>query len=84
MLEHIPVMISGDWNDQINEIPEEEEVKNAVFGLNAKSAGGPDGYTGKFYQACWNIIAKNMTKMVKAFFFVDMSYPGTLHVQTWH
>ncbi|WMV38155.1 hypothetical protein MTR67_031540 [Solanum verrucosum] len=61
-------MVSEEKNVVINELPEEEEVKNVVFGLNAESAGEPDGYTGKFYQACWNIIAKDMTEMVKSFF----------------
>lgn len=70
MLECIPKMITEDQNAQIHEMPDEEEVKNVVFGLNSDSTGGPDvyGYTGEFYQACWNIIAKDMTKMVQSFF----------------
>lgn len=43
-------------------------MKKAVFSLNADSAGGPDGFTGKFHQACWDIIAGDVVKMVQSFF----------------
>ncbi|XP_059288678.1 uncharacterized protein LOC132042067 [Lycium ferocissimum] len=63
LLDHIPHLITAEQNAQINELPEEEEVKKAVFGLNSNSAGGPDGYTGKFFQSCWSIIAKDGVQM---------------------
>lgn len=43
-------------------------MKKAVFSLNADSAWGPDGFTGKFYQACWDIIAGDVVKMMQSFF----------------
>ncbi|XP_060182106.1 uncharacterized protein LOC132611743 [Lycium barbarum] len=68
LLEHIPKLISREQNRVIHEFPEEEEIKEVVFGLNANSAGGPDGYTGKFFQAAWDIIAKDIVNMVHSFF----------------
>lgn len=71
MLKYIPTIITDDQNAQIIEMPDEVKIKNTVFGLNSDSAGGPDEYTAKKKsQACWNIIAKAMTKMVKSFFCV--------------
>lgn len=52
ILNHIPQLVNEDQNKLIHEIPEIEEVKRAVFGLNADSTGGPDGFTEKFYQYC--------------------------------
>nr|XP_016514569.1 PREDICTED: uncharacterized protein LOC107831319 [Nicotiana tabacum] len=49
-------------------LPSNEEVKRAIMGLNGDSAGGPDGFTGAFYQTCWEIIEEDVVRMVKAFF----------------
>lgn len=35
MLEYIPRMITDDQNAQIIEMPDKEEIKNTVFGLNS-------------------------------------------------
>ncbi|XP_060184581.1 uncharacterized protein LOC132614194 [Lycium barbarum] len=53
---------------KIEELPTEEEVKEAVFSLNSESASGPDGFTGLFYQKCWDTIKEDVTMMVRAFF----------------
>lgn len=39
-----------------------------MFGLNGDTASGPDGFTGKFYQTCWEILKDDITAMVRAFF----------------
>ncbi|XP_059294479.1 uncharacterized protein LOC132047455 [Lycium ferocissimum] len=49
-------------------LPTEEEVKEAVFSLNGESACGPDGFTGLFFQSCWEIVKLDVVDMVKAFF----------------
>ncbi|XP_060190777.1 uncharacterized protein LOC132620077 [Lycium barbarum] len=56
-----------EQNQQLYEMPDEAEVKRAVFGLNGDSAGGPDGFTGRFFQACWEIIAKDLVTMQSGF-----------------
>ncbi|XP_059310243.1 uncharacterized protein LOC132061439 [Lycium ferocissimum] len=69
----------GDWINSNNDIEQDavsfyhnlfsnEEVKLAVFGMNADSTSGPDGFSGHFFQNCWHIIGEDVTKMLTAFF----------------
>ncbi|XP_060190319.1 uncharacterized protein LOC132619425 [Lycium barbarum] len=68
MLDKIPKMVTEEQNQQLYEMPDEVEVKRVVFGLNGDSAGGPDGFTGRFFQACWEIIANDLVNIVRSFF----------------
>ncbi|XP_055814563.1 uncharacterized protein LOC129884258 [Solanum dulcamara] len=68
ILNHLPRMIFEEDNVMFEAEPTEEEVKRVVFQLNSDSAGGPDGFTGVFYQTCWDIIRQDVTNMMKAFF----------------
>ncbi|XP_019241016.1 PREDICTED: uncharacterized protein LOC109221004 [Nicotiana attenuata] len=68
ILEHIPTLIDNLQNLELIKQPTFAEVKQAVFGLNGESAGGPDGFTGCFFHHCWEIIADDIVEMVKAFF----------------
>ncbi|XP_059284936.1 uncharacterized protein LOC132038264 [Lycium ferocissimum] len=61
-------MIFEDDNLWFEAEPTKEEVKAVVFQLNGESAGGSDGFTSVFYQACWEIIGEDVTNMIKAFF----------------
>ncbi|XP_075087618.1 uncharacterized protein LOC142169628 [Nicotiana tabacum] len=47
-----------------NQYPTLEEVKATIFGLNGNSSSGPDGFTGLFYQECWEIICNDIHNMV--------------------
>ncbi|WMV39197.1 hypothetical protein MTR67_032582 [Solanum verrucosum] len=61
---------------------EQESADSIETGTSAVTdtiQGGPDEYTGKRSQACWNIIAKAMTKMVKSFFCVHEVPRGVKH-----
>ncbi|KAF5197382.1 hypothetical protein FRX31_013031, partial [Thalictrum thalictroides] len=49
MLSLIPNVITNDENEMLSKIPDAEEIKHAVFTLNALSALGPDGYNGFFF-----------------------------------
>ncbi|XP_060216872.1 uncharacterized protein LOC132644300 [Lycium barbarum] len=51
----VPQMIPEEENRLLEDIPTKKEVKAVVFQLNRKSADGPDGFTGLFYQTCWEI-----------------------------
>lgn len=61
-------MVTMEQNEKLNSNPTREEIKHAVFGLNGDSAGGPDGFTGLFYQSCWEIIGEDIVQMVLSFF----------------
>ncbi|XP_060202505.1 uncharacterized protein LOC132630945 [Lycium barbarum] len=47
----------------MEELPSESEVKEAIFSLNGDSASGPDGFTGQFYQKCWEVIKLDVIQM---------------------
>ncbi|XP_060217818.1 uncharacterized protein LOC132645067 isoform X2 [Lycium barbarum] len=49
-------------------IPNEDEIRDAVFGLNADSTPGPDGFGGSFYQSCWEIIKHELIEAIQQFF----------------
>ncbi|KAL9686221.1 hypothetical protein QQ045_023676 [Rhodiola kirilowii] len=49
--------------------PDEDEIKNAVFGMNAASSPGPDGFSGKFFCACWTTIKHDLSRAVAGFFY---------------
>ncbi|XP_059277512.1 uncharacterized protein LOC132031533 [Lycium ferocissimum] len=68
LLKHIPTLVTEDQNHTMEMLPNEEEVKEAVFALNGESACGPDGFTGLFFQSAWEIVKLDVVDMVKAFF----------------
>ena len=44
----------------------EEEVWNTIKHLPSDKAPGPDGYTGRFYKMCWNIIKPDVLAALAA------------------
>jgi len=44
----------------------EEEVWNTIKHLPSDKAPGPDGYTGRFYKMCWNIIKPDVMAALAA------------------
>ncbi|XP_060181404.1 uncharacterized protein LOC132611010 [Lycium barbarum] len=65
---HIQELIREEDNILLAEQPTMEEVHKAVFELNGDSACGPDGFSGIFYQKCWEVIKDDVYGVVKAFF----------------
>ncbi|VFQ87364.1 unnamed protein product [Cuscuta campestris] len=55
-------------NNSLTSLPDENEVKEAVWSLSADSAAGPDGFNGHFYKTCWEQIKVDCTKAVQEFF----------------
>lgn len=45
-----------------------EEIKDAVFGIDDNKSPGPDGYTAKFYKKAWDIIGVDICKAIHGFF----------------
>lgn len=39
-----------------------------MFELSGDSAAGPDGFTGKFFSACWDIIGEDLHRATLEFF----------------
>jgi len=68
LIEHIPTLVTDEDNAMLNASPTVEEIKKVVFELNSDSASGPDGFTGHFYQVCWDIVGRDVVNVVEAFF----------------
>ncbi|XP_060182430.1 uncharacterized protein LOC132612110 [Lycium barbarum] len=68
ILNHIPELIREEDNILLAEQPTMEEVQKVVFELNGDSTCGPDGFSGIFYQKCWEVIKADVFSVVKAFF----------------
>ncbi|XP_060182374.1 uncharacterized protein LOC132612044 [Lycium barbarum] len=64
---HVPEMVSQEDNEMMCATPTIDEVKNVVFELSGESASGPDGLSGLFHQACWDIVGNDVLNVVKAF-----------------
>lgn len=60
--------VSAKDNLMLTRLPSWDEVKDAVFGMNAEGAPGPDGFGGIFYQKFWNIVGKDVYNAVLLFF----------------
>lgn len=68
LLDELSTLVSVEQNKEITKISSMEKVKIAVMELNRNNVGGPDGMTGAFYQDAWNIIGKDIQKMIIVFF----------------
>lgn len=68
MMECIPTIITNVDNDQMSLAVTLEEVRKVVNDLNNDNTSGPNGFIGLFFQHCWEIIGKDVTRMVRAFF----------------
>ncbi|VFQ79404.1 unnamed protein product [Cuscuta campestris] len=81
ILHHIPHLISNDDNTMMSSIPDEMEVRKAVWDLNPNSAAGPDGFNDYFFRICWDIVKQDVIKARQEFFMglhVPQAYGSTL------
>ncbi|PKU82328.1 integrator complex subunit 11 [Dendrobium catenatum] len=64
----IPHIINDFDNDSLCLLPYDMEIYNAIMDLNGDSIVGPDGFTTKFFQKCWDIIKVDIIDAVIDFF----------------
>lgn len=67
-LDYVTSLVSYEDNEVLCQIPEKEEIKDAVFHLDTDSAAGPDGFSEAIYQAAWEVIKGDSIAMVQSFF----------------
>lgn len=78
----LPVqVISEEQNTDLCRLPTLVEIKIVVFNLKTDSAPGSDGYTCKFYQACWEIIKFDLLEAILDFFSGNDIPMGFSHTQ---
>jgi ribonuclease HI/exonuclease III len=61
----IPTLISAETNNKLTRDITQQEIKEALDKMHPDKAPGPDGFTARFYQHCWDTIKKDLTKMVQ-------------------
>jgi exonuclease III len=61
----VPTLIKDDINRKLLEEVTQQEIKEALDQMHPDKAPGPDGFTARFFQHCWEIIKSDLTKMIK-------------------
>ena len=61
----IPKLINEDTNSKLTREVMQQEIKEALDQMNPDKSLGPDRFTARFHQQCWNIIKKDLTKMIQ-------------------
>lgn len=64
---YIPSLVTESDNLRLLQPCTMDEVKRAVELLDQDSAAGADGYTGRFYRSCWDIIYEDLLQAVHEF-----------------
>ncbi|XP_057746432.1 uncharacterized protein LOC130965691 [Arachis stenosperma] len=64
----IPKRVTESMNNDLLKEVTEEEIKQAVFGMDGTRAPRPNGLSGQFYQKHWSTIQKDVCAVVKDFF----------------
>ncbi|XP_069152141.1 uncharacterized protein [Solanum lycopersicum] len=68
ILQCINPMITQEQNKDLDRIPDMDELRRTIMSMNPHSAPGPDGFGGKFYQVCFDIIKEDLLAAVKHFY----------------
>lgn len=62
------MLVTEAENDNLIHIPDEAEIKEAIWSLHPLKSPGPDGYPGIFYQKFWHIIKDRAINFVQECF----------------
>ena len=57
--EHVPSLVISDENAFIHRAPY-DEVRETVFNMDHLIAPSPDGFVGRFYRHCWDIVSQDI------------------------
>ena len=64
-LSEIQNLINEDDNQLLNNLVSIHEIKKSLFNMDPDKAPGPDGFTARFYVSCWDIIKRDLFRMIK-------------------
>ncbi|KAM6583826.1 hypothetical protein CsatB_010828 [Cannabis sativa] len=68
VIDSVSAMVSTQANEELSKPVSEEEVRKAIFQMHPDKSPGPDGMTPAFYQKCWQIVKRDVTRTVQHFF----------------
>ncbi|KAK3221826.1 hypothetical protein Dsin_008851 [Dipteronia sinensis] len=72
----VPSLVSQEENSLLVAIPSADVIHDAVFAMDALSSPGPDGFSGRFFQHCWEIMGRDVILAVQDFFHSRVVAPG--------
>ncbi|XP_042518613.1 uncharacterized protein LOC122092367 [Macadamia integrifolia] len=58
LLDSIPTVLQQNDIFFLDSIPDDEEIKKAIWELDPDNSPGLDGFTGVFFRRCWNIVER--------------------------
>ena len=64
LLELVPLKVNAQMNAMLNAHVTVNEIKQALDEMDPDKAPGPDGFTARFIKNCWNIVKKDLLKMI--------------------
>ncbi|XP_042489716.1 uncharacterized protein LOC122069718 [Macadamia integrifolia] len=67
LLDCIPKILSNEDVASLEATPSREEIKKAVWDMDPDSSLGPDGFPGKFFRKCWEIVETDFGKAYASF-----------------
>lgn len=65
LLDAVPSLITSKMNQTLEGKITQTEVREALFTMDPDKAPGPDGFTPRFLQICWQIVEKEFFKMIQ-------------------
>lgn len=65
LLDALPNLITTKMNQILERKIMHKEVKEDLFAMDPDKAPGPDGFTARFLQTCWQIVEKEFLKMIQ-------------------
>eukprot|EP00253_Pinus_taeda_P033311 PITA_33311 len=65
LVNEVPSLISSRKNQFLEADVTNNEIKTTLFAMEPDKAPSPDGFTARFLQNCWQIVEKDLCRMVQ-------------------
>ncbi|KAI9157503.1 hypothetical protein LWI28_023591 [Acer negundo] len=72
----IPSLVTATENTFLTSVLSADDIHDAVIAMDAASAFGPDGFSGSFYQRCWDVVGSDVVLAVQDFFITGVIFLG--------
>ena len=60
----VPSLVALEDNLTLTRMPLVDEIRVVIFDMDPFSSPGPDGFTGRFFTSCWEIVGFDVVKVV--------------------